>query len=189
MNINGMERFEVRESSSIHWERLKQVGKFIGGTIAALVIAVAHPILGPLGAIACLFGAAYHGILLNYHWKHTRAEDRNKKLIPGTDIASACRGIESYQSKDLPRLEHELQRLNSLEELKSSLKWARGFAKGTLPIIGPVWAFFSEIQQDGSVPVFDDGGYTKRYRSLVEARIGQLKQEQSAPARNEILTH
>lgn len=128
-------------------------------TLAAIIFAVAHSIVGPLGAIACLFGAAYHGVALNYHWNHTRKKDANGGFIKGTALINLpnenpyANKNPGYTKNDLSRLKHEQKRLNHENQAIELLKWSRGLAKCIIPVVGPIWALLSEINMGGSIPL------------------------------------
>ncbi len=144
---------------------LKNTGIYAGLAIAAVIFVVVHPIIGLLGSIGSLFAAAYHGISLNYHWRHTREKDENGKLIPGTQLVQIAGNEDvecnynvkkgEFKASDIERLEHEKQRIYHVEQLNSSLKYARGLAKLTIPIIGLIWAGFTEMGAGGSMPESD----------------------------------
>jgi hypothetical protein len=117
--------------------------------IALTVFAVAHPILGPLGSIACLFAAAYHRVCINYHLSRTREKDQKGNFIPGTEInkSKAYTNKETnYTINDIFKLRHEKERLYHVAALDGCLLLARILAKCTIPIIGPIWALNSETR-------------------------------------------
>lgn len=140
---------------------LKNTGIYAGLTIAAVIFVVVHPIIGAFGSIGSLFAAAYHGISINYHWRHSREKDKNGELIPNTQLLQLSGNNEvkcnyslkkgEFQTSDIERLEHEKQRIYHVEQLNSSLKFARGLAKIIIPFIGLIWAGFTEIGAGGSM--------------------------------------
>lgn len=142
----------VRNSSySKSFEDFKDKLVFGGYITAGVVVAIAGPIIGPLGSLGSLFSAAYHGICLNYHWRHTAEKDDDGNLISGTELNQIS--WKNLEKKDRDGLEHESKRLDHEEKLESSLKFARGFAKCTIPVIGLIWAFYTETNTGGSVPI------------------------------------
>ncbi len=130
---------------------IKEVGKVVGKIVVGAVILVAHPIIGPIGSIGCLFTAAYHGVLANYHWRHTHEKDDNGNLIPGTSIYKTNYMFVDvkFNLEDLSRLQSEEQRVYHAKAAIESLKWARGLAIFSLPISGPIFAIFLEINSGG----------------------------------------
>lgn len=155
-SISNESQFNCLETCG---KALKNAGTFAGGVILTAVFVVAHPIIGPLGSIGFLFKAAYHGVLLNYHWRHSRENNEKGNLIPGTELNQMGAGNEKnymnkhakFNSHDLSRLQHEVQRLYHLKAAEDSLKWSRGLAKCIIPILGPIWALSSEINTGGSI--------------------------------------
>jgi hypothetical protein len=123
--------------------------------IAAIIFGVAHPIIGPLGALGCLIKAAYDGILLNYHWRHSREKDVNGELIEGTEFNMSRTNFRDrnsvFKESDLERLQHEVDRLYYLNAVTDDLRWARGLAKCTIPILGLLWVFTTEASSTGSL--------------------------------------
>lgn len=160
-----MNRVEIGNHSVNCLQTAKNMGIFVGTAAAIAVFAVAHPIIGPLGSLGSLCSAAYHGVLLNYHWRHSREKDENGNLIPGTELNHQGAKSEKnytnpnakFNGDDLARLQNEVQRLYHLKAAGESLKWARGLAKCTIPIIGLVWAVFSEINAGGSIAMECEG--------------------------------
>ncbi|MBA3238676.1 MAG: hypothetical protein H0T62_10075 [Parachlamydiaceae bacterium] len=136
------------------WDTTISVTTFVGVVIAAAVFAVAHPIIGPLGSLGCLIKAAYDGLLLNYHWRHSGQKDEKGELIPGTEvnIGRSYRDPDTaFKPSDLERLQHEVERVYYLKSVQSDLQWARGLFKCTIPVAGPIWAFLSEMNTGGSI--------------------------------------
>jgi hypothetical protein len=144
-------------SSASSMECAKANGYLFGGAAAVVSCVVAHRIIGPLVALGFLGSAGYHGLRLNYHWRHSRATDANGELISGTELNQLAKDHEKnysnrdakFTAEDLGRLKHELQRIKSLNVALKSLKWARGFAICSLE--GPFSAFRSEMGMGGSV--------------------------------------
>lgn len=137
-------------------DRLKDFGFYAGCAMVAVVFAVVHPIFGLLGSIGCLLHTAYQVLCLNYHWRHTREKNEDGKLIPGTELTEAfkddnitrnnyTRKDGSFEAKDIERLEHEKQRIHHLDQIFSSLKFARGLAKLMIPFYGIYWAYSTEL--------------------------------------------
>lgn len=167
----------------IHLEKfkmgLKKAGQVALGALAFIVVAVAHPILGPIGSLGCLFSAAYHGLAMNYHWRHSREKDEQGKYIAGTALINQSlkdpysNKNPGYTKKDLPRLEHEKQRLFHQRGAEESLKWARGLAKASIPIAGPFWAFLTEMDSGGSAPIGCDGCGDHFDHETLESRLAQ----------------
>lgn len=159
----------------------KKVGETVGGVLTAVIFAVAHPIIGPLGSLGCLFSAAYHGLALNYHWRHTREKDESGNYIDGTSLINQAtknpysNSNPGYTQKDLPRLEHEKERLYHQNAAADSLKWARGLAKCTIPIVGPFWALISELSAGGSVAMCDEEQQRMTGEQKLELHISNLK--------------
>lgn len=122
------------------------------GAFVALIVAVAHPIIGPIASMSCLLTAGQHHLAVKHHWRHSHELDSQGKRIVGTALSLLSKShpksyhnkVSQYTRADLLRLEHESKRLKNLEAKANNLKWARAFAKSSLPIIGPFWAFFSE---------------------------------------------
>ena len=175
-------------------ETIKTSALYFGGAVAALVFMVAHPIIGPLGSLGCLFAAAYHGILLNYHWRHTREKDKDGNLIDGTDLLHQeaakdyTKQDAKFEQSDLTRLEHEVQRCYHEQALFESLKWARGLAKCTIPVVGPIWAFKTEVEAGGAIEEMgygcnDDWDHITR-EDMLKIYIGKLKQEANPSSTN-----
>ena len=168
-------------------ETIKDALSVAVGVLAAVVFAVAHPIIGPVGSLACLLTAAYHGVLLNYHWRHSREKDDKGNLIPGTELNQLETKNEKnymnrdaqFKSSDLIRLQNEVQRLYHLKEAEDSLKWARGLAKCAIPVAGPIWAFFSELRMGGSMEInccgCRDDWHHLTPEEMLERQIAQLK--------------
>lgn len=104
-----------------------------------------------------------HGLALNYHWRHSREKDENGDFIDGTALINQysknpySNKNPGYTEKDLPRLEHEEKRLYHENEALECLKWARGLAKCTIPVVGPIWALFTESYAGGSMAMGCDG--------------------------------
>ncbi len=147
-------------SDHIVRDAFKVCGKMAMGAVVLAVALVAHPIIGPLGSLGSLFKAAYHGIKMKYHLRHTRMIDLDGKLLTGTELNKHRDGddyLKNHQKftvlRDLNRLNHELKRLYHLKAARSSLKWARGFAKSAVPVVGPFWAFFTELANEDSKPL------------------------------------
>lgn len=154
---NRMTDSSINNNIRTFSEDLKNGAKSVCTGLAAVILIVAHPIIGPLGSIACLFAAFYHGLALNYHWRQSCKKNENGKLIRGTAILNETlknpykNKNPQYTQKDLPRLEHESKRLHHENAAKMMLKWARGLAKCTIPVVGPLWALATEIETNGSI--------------------------------------
>lgn len=122
--------------------------------LALVVFAIAHPIIGPLGSLGFLLSAAYHGIALNYHYRHSSEKDKDGKVISGTELTNQplknpyLNENPGYTKEDLHRLEHESQRLYHNEVALDNLKWAGLLARCTIPIVGPLWAWISKTLMD-----------------------------------------
>lgn len=132
------------------------VGK--GVVIASCL--VAYRIIGPLASFGYLSKAAYHGLRLNYHWRHSRAKNERGELIPGTELnqLSLALGEKNYMNRDakfnpedLVRLQQERLRIKNQKAAIDALKWSRGFA--LCAIEGPLTALISEMDQGGSVEI------------------------------------
>ncbi len=167
-------------------QKVKQFVEDAVFKIAFVVFVIAHPIIGPLGSIGCLFKAAYHGIALNHHWRHTQARDAQGRRIPGTELNNPnsdknyLNRKTKFKMSDLRRLQHEDKRLYHLAAAVSSLRYARGLAKCTIPIIGPFWAISTELDIGGSEEMQgydsddDCDGMTQEQRVL-RSHIQKLK--------------
>lgn len=113
-----------------------------------------HPAVGLLAQPILGIKAIANGILVNYHWRHSK----NEKGIPlCNDYVEP--GIPHYMYKntrftanDLTRLEHEQKRMEARDSLLSTLKWMRGLAKCIIPILGLYWAISTELATGGSAP-------------------------------------
>lgn len=163
-------------------QTVKANAYFWGGAAGVASCVVAYRIIGPLVTLGFLSSAAYHGLRLNYHWRHSRATDPNGELISGTELNQLDKDHEknysnrnaNFTAEDLPRLKHELQRIKSLKVAFESLKWARGFAICSLE--GPFSAFRSEMGMGGSVelPTSYIGGYDYSPEEMLEYHISRL---------------
>lgn len=130
-----------------------------GAACAVTTFMVAYRIIGPIASIACIGKAAYHGISLNYHWRHSREKDGEGKFISGTELNNLPINDEKnylnrnakFNENDLDRLQHERERLRNLHACEGSLKWSRGFA--LLAIEGPFMAIYNELSEGGSADI------------------------------------
>jgi hypothetical protein len=185
MSLSGVQNNKVNNNFQNFIEGAKKVGKVVGYVLAAVVFAVAHPIIGPLGSLGCLFAAAYHGLALNYHWHHSREKDGNGNFIVGTmlinqSLKDPYSNINpGYTKKDLPRLYHEKERLYHENAARDNLKWARGLAKCTIPIVGLFWALISESNTGGCVDIgydrFKDDWHDKTREQKLKHHIHYLE--------------
>ncbi len=182
--MNPIDRIaDVRETS-------KSIGTLAGGACAALTFTVAFRIIGPLASIACLSKAAYHGLRLNYHWRHSREKNANGNSIQGTELNVLPEGDEKnylnrdakFNANDLERLQQEVQRLYNVKAALKSLKWSRGFAISSFE--GPFMALYYEMDEGGSVGVSgcqcNDQWHHYTPEEMLEYHINTLKRKISS---------
>jgi hypothetical protein len=150
---------KVNDSSSkdIHFRCLEDCVSTVTDVLSITICIVAHPIIGAAGSIGCLFAAAYHGVLSNHHWRHTREKDEKGNLIPGTELHLGGENKPIYMNKDatfkssdLIRLQNEVKRVYHSKKAAKYLDWARGLGKYAVPLIGPIWAL-SELKLGASL--------------------------------------
>lgn len=123
--------------------------------VCVLLFPVAHSVIGAFGAVGCLCMASYHCVFTYYHWRHTRERDSNGNLIPETEVMRSAGSRKkpsknykkedgTFESKDLVRLQNEVDRLYHLKKLDICLREARTFAKCIIPLFGPAWVEATE---------------------------------------------
>lgn len=95
--------------------------------------------------------------MINHHWRHSREKDANGEFIENTyvnqdlGLADFRNKDANFNSSDLERLQHELARVNHVKAVTEDLRWARGFAKYTIPVIGLIWVVGTEGGTNGSL--------------------------------------
>lgn len=178
----------IDRSRSLDGSDVKFMAEYGAKGVGFLCLIVAHRILGPLATIGYLGHSAYHGLRLNYHWRHSREKNAEGHLIEGTEINQLPADDEKnymnrnarFNSSDIKRLQHEVERIYSTKVALESIKWARGHALCTL--VGPFSAFVSEMGEGGSVelPSCGCGDYWHHIspEEMLDFHINALKRKQ-----------
>ncbi len=183
-----MNRVESSGPTNQFFDKSKSLGLSAGKAAIVLSSLVAYRIIGPVASSYYGGKAAYHGLRVNYHWRHSREKDANGELIPGTElnVLSRALGVKNYMNReaqfkpeDISRLKQELKRIDNLKEALESLKWCRGFA--ICALVGPFVALMSEMDEGGSVEIgccnCGDPFHHSSPEEMVEYHINKLKRE------------
>lgn len=116
--------------------------------VGGLAFVALSPVIGVIGSIACLITAKVHDVAANQFLEKTK-DDKGVAIKDRQYMSKDTK----YTLIDKAYLENEQNRLTSLDERDSFLKFARGLAKCILSIPGVVWALFTEMGSNGSMPL------------------------------------
>lgn len=139
---------------------VNNVGQGIAIGLGGILAFAIAPVIGVLAQPILAIKAIAEGILLNYHWNKTRDKngialsnhmDEKKKEFPSYMDLN-----KEFKAEDLTRLEHEKERIEYRDNLFGTLKAMRGLAKCIIPVVGLIWAVFTEVQLGGSVEIRSD---------------------------------
>lgn len=137
-SMNSSRRYPVPVKDT-----LGALSLFIGVPVAFLLAPavglVAQPILGAMALVQS--GRYFH------YWEQTK--DENGVPISQDVNKNYMKKINMITKDDLPRLESELKRLEELEVIAATGKWAKGLGKCIIPVVGVIWSAYSEIGCSG----------------------------------------